>query len=264
VASGQRISESFDCFVCDLDGVLYRGDAPIEGAAAAVDALRRAGHRFLFLTNNSTATTEQYVAKLGRLGLDVSGDEILTSATVTAEVLIERGYRGKKAFAIGGDGVVDELTRADIEIVPRDREEAVDVVVVGSDPSFDYECMRIAANSVRAGAPLIGTNADPSFPQADGIAPGAGAIIASIEVASGRSAEIMGKPFAPMMEAAARRLTGCTRIAAIGDQPLTDLAGARSQGWGTILVLTGVTAEEDLEELEPAPDHVLGSIAELR
>ncbi|MEA2460874.1 MAG: hypothetical protein QOH90_1051, partial [Actinomycetota bacterium] len=113
------------------------------------------------------------------------------------------------------------------------------------------------------GAMFIATNADPSFPGADGLLPGAGAILASIEVASGRLAEVMGKPNPAMMQAAARRLEGCESIAAIGDQPITDLAGARLQGWATILVLSGVTTTADVESLDPRPDYVLDSISDL-
>jgi HAD superfamily hydrolase (TIGR01450 family) len=138
-----------------------------------------------------------------------------------------------------------------------------DAVIVGADPGFTYQSMRAAADAVRRGAMFVATNADPSFPGAEGLLPGAGAILASIEVASGHRAEVIGKPNAAMMHAAARRLEGCRSIAAIGDQPITDLEGARLQGWATILVLSGVTTRGDVDRLDPPPDYVIDSIADL-
>jgi 4-nitrophenyl phosphatase len=136
-------------------------------------------------------------------------------------------------------------------------------VVVGWDGAFDYSRMRAACLAVRAGAELIATNSDATFPAPDGLWPGAGAILASIEVSSGRRAEVLGKPHAPMMDAAARRLEGCERIAIVGDRADTDLAGGISRGWKTILVTSGVTTPEEALALDPQPDLILGSLAEL-
>ncbi len=256
------ISERFDGLVCDLDGVVYLGDESIPGAVEAVTALRRSGTRILFATNNSRATVAQYVAKLGGLGIDVERDEILTSAVVTGEELAARGYSGRVALVVGGDGIREELMRAGIDIVADDATRA-DLVVVGLDTAFTYETMKCAAGTVRGGAELIATNDDAALPTPEGLWPGAGAIVAAIATAAGARAEVMGKPHRPMMDAAARRLHGARAIAAVGDRPETDLAGARARGWRTILVLSGVTAAEDVRSLEPRPDLVVASLAEL-
>jgi ribonucleotide monophosphatase NagD (HAD superfamily) len=123
--------------------------------------------------------------------------------------------------------------------------------------------MRRATLAVRAGAQLVATNDDASFPAPDGLWPGAGAILASIEVASGARAEVMGKPHPPMMDAVARRLDGCRDIAIVGDRPQTDLRGGIARGWTTILVTSGVVSPEDAPKVDPPPDAVLGSIADL-
>lgn len=256
------ISESFDAFVCDLDGVIYRGSEPIPGAAEAVARLRAGGKRFLFCTNNSQATVTEYVGKLDSFGIKTAPEEVLTSATVTAGVLEARGLAGTTVYLVGGLGIREELEGRGFRIV-ENLSAGVGVVVVGSDLGFDFEMMKSAARAVRGGAVFVATNADPSFPAPDGLWPGAGAILASIEVASGRTAEILGKPHAPMMDAAEIRLAGCERIAAIGDQPVTDLFGARAKGWATILVTSGVTTAEAAATLDPPPDHVLPSIADL-
>jgi 4-nitrophenyl phosphatase len=253
----------FDGLVCDMDGVLYRGDAPIEGSAAAVDELRRRGVRLVFCTNNSRSTVGQYVDKLARMGIRASPEEIVTSAIVTAEVLAKRGLNGARAVVIGGDGIRTELTSIGVEVDDGAEPAAADLVVVGWDPGFDYSAMRRAAAAVMSGAELIATNDDSSFPAPDGLWPGAGAILASIERASGRRAEVMGKPHDPMMETVAARLDGAEEVAMVGDRPETDLAGGAARGWATVLVLSGVTGLDEVAQVSPAPDLVVDSLHEL-
>jgi HAD superfamily hydrolase (TIGR01450 family) len=253
----------FDALVCDLDGVVYRGSEPIPGAADAINALKREGVRVVFSTNNSRPTVAQYVARLAGFGIETGPDDIVTSAVVTAEVLAERSPAGRRALVIGGGGGVEEaLTSIGVTIDSGDS-GGVDLVVVGWDPGFDYEAMKRAAFAVRAGAEFIATNADAAFPAPDGLWPGAGAILASIEVASGRKAEVMGKPHAPMMDAVARRVGGAERVAVVGDRSETDLAGGRARGWTTILVTSGVTTPDRAGEVDPQPDLILGSLPDL-
>jgi phosphoglycolate/pyridoxal phosphate phosphatase family enzyme len=251
-----------DGLVCDLDGVVYRGEEPIPGAPEALARLRRAGVRVVFCTNNSTRTPEQYAEKLTRLGVAARPDEILTSAVVTAEVLRQRGFTGRRALVVGGEGLRRALDG--IGVAHADGSGAVDVVVVGLDRSFDYELMRRAAAALHAGAAFIASNDDATFPAPGGeMWPGAGAILASLQVASGRRAEVMGKPHTPMMDAAERRLSGSRDIVIVGDRPETDLRGGAAKGWRTVLVLSGVTSRADARSVEPAPDAVIESLAEL-
>lgn len=257
------IRPSFDGLVCDLDGVVYRGEQEVEGSVDALGRLRDAGVKVLFCTNNSNSTLARYIQKLSGLGLQVDAGDILTSAIVTAEELQARGFSGKTAIVVGGEGVRQALGDVCISVKDDPQVQVADVVVVGFDPHFDYPAMRRASMAVRRGATLIATNDDASFPAETGLWPGAGAILSSIETASGVRAEVMGKPHVAMMRAAAKRLVGCERIAMVGDRPDTDLAGGRSQGWTTILVLSGVTTQQEASRLDPAPDHVIASLAEI-
>jgi 4-nitrophenyl phosphatase len=251
-----------DGLMCDMDGVLYRGDEVIEGAPEAIAAIKRAGIETLFCTNNARYTPDQYLEKLARLGFEIDRSELLTSAMVTAKVLASRGLKGSRALVIGGDGL--EVALADEGITRTlPGEKDIDLVVVGWDPSFDYESMTAGARAVIDGATLIASNADATFPAPDGLLPGAGAIVASIERASGHEAEVIGKPHQPMMDAVQEHLAGARSIAAVGDRPDTDLDGARGKGWMTILVLSGVTSADAARKLEPAPDLVIESIADL-
>lgn len=257
------ISPTFDGLVCDLDGVIYRGADAIPGSVKAIQVLRARGVRILFCTNNSRSTVQQYVSRLGELGIDAEPADILTSALVTAEVLQQRGFPGKTAIVVGGDGIRTALSDVCISVKDDPAVSVADLVIVGWAPDFTYDDMKRASIAIRRGAVLVATNDDASFPAEDALWPGAGAILASIETASGERAEVMGKPHPPMMAAAARRLDGCTNIAVVGDRPDTDLAGGRARGWSTILVLSGVTSQDQADRLDPAPDVVIGSLGEL-
>lgn len=253
------IFEELDGLFCDLDGVLYRGDDAIPGSVETVNALTERGVRVLYCTNNSRSTVDGYLRKLRGLGAIVEREQILTSAVVTAETLAERGLPPGPALVVGGEGIHEELTRVGFDLTGGD--DAA-VVVVGWDPRFDYDAMRRATLAVTNGAILIATNSDPSFPAAGGaLWPGAGAILASIEAATGRRAEVMGKPHAPMMDIAAQRLDGSRVIVAVGDRPETDLAGARTKGWKTLLVLSGVVGPDDVAQLAERPDAVARDLA---
>jgi 4-nitrophenyl phosphatase len=252
-----------DGLMCDMDGVLYRGTESIPGATEAVQRLRDRGTRIVFCTNNSSATVEDYVAKLDRMGIQARAEEVLTSAVVTANVLKERGGIRSRALVVGGTGLRASLESVGVAIVDDPDVAAVDMVVVGLDISFDYAALRRAADAVRAGAILVATNDDATLPMVGGLWPGAGSILAGIEKAAGRRAEVMGKPHPPMMDAVAARLAGAAHIAAVGDRPETDLAGASRRGWTTVLVLSGVTSAADARRIDPQPDLILDSIADL-
>jgi len=255
--------DALDALVSDMDGVVYRGDEPIEGVGEAVERWRGRGKRIVFCTNNSHYTVPEYVAKLARVGIPAVEDDVVSSGAVLAEVLRERGAAGKKAMAIGAQGLRAGLDAAGVTVDDGESVDGLDYVVVGWDGDFDYRAMRRACLAVRAGAALLATNSDATFPAPDGLWPGAGAILASIEVSSGVRAEVLGKPHPPMMEAAARRLSGCERIGIVGDRADTDLAGGVARGWTTILVTSGVTTPAEAATVEPRPDVVLPSLASL-
>lgn len=255
--------EAIDALVLDLDGVVYRGDLTIPGAPEAIALFRRAGKQLLFLTNNATRTESEVVEKLDRHGVDASPDEILTSARATKDLLLERQLRGSTVCLIGGNGVRTALAEAGFVLLEGDDASHAEIVVIGSDRTFDWDAMRVASDAVRKGAHFIATNSDPTLPTPSGLVPGAGAILAAVEVASGRRAEVVGKPGLPMMRAAAARLSGASSIAIVGDQPITDLDGGRAMGWTTILVLTGVVDAEEAHALEPHPDLIVADLAAL-
>lgn len=229
----------------DLDGVVWLADEPIPGAATAVAALRDAGERLAFVTNNSSVPREEVAAKLARHGID-PGDDVITSAMAAAE-LVEPGER---VLVCAGPGVVLELEERGIEVV---RDGDADVVMVGFHRDFDYERMTVATRAVRRGARLVATNDDATYPTPDGVVPGGGAILASIVTASGVAPIVAGKPHTPMGRLVHRHLGPTGTM--VGDRPDTDGAFARAIGFRFALVLSGVTDAADLP-VDPAPDDV--------
>ena len=259
---GGSVSE-IDAVVCDLDGVLYRGHEPILGAADAIGALQARGLEVVFATNNATRSVSDYVDRLATMGIEAAPDDIVTSSVVTTEEVLLRGWADRSFFVIGSPNMRSSLESVGVKVVDGPEGRAAEVVLVSADPNFSYDAMRTAVFALAAGADFIASNADPTFPASDGLWPGAGALLAGIELASGRRAEVMGKPHPPMMSALQRRLDGRAGVAVIGDQDVTDLAGARAVGWTTVLVLSGVTDEEQGRALDPAPDVIVPTIATL-
>ena len=247
------IADRYDAFLFDLDGVLYRGAEPIEGAAGTIATLRSLGKGLAFITNNSSRTPEAIAAHLTGLGIEARPDEVETSALTTAELLRSRAV--VSAYVVGEEGLRTALAAAGLAVVDGGATVA-DTVVVGWDRGFDYAELATACVLIQRGASLVASNADASYPVEDGLVlPGAGAILAAIQTATGVSAEVVGKPNAPIFRAALDRAGG-GRPLVIGDRLDTDIEGARRLGWDALLVLTGVTTRDDLRAAGPMPTYV--------
>jgi glycerol 3-phosphatase-2 len=239
----------------DLDGVVWLSDRAIPGSPEAVLRLRNAGERVTVVTNNSSLTVAQYLAKLERMGIPTSVEDLLTSAQVAAGLMDP----GTRALVVGGDGIREALAARGVDVVDGDAAR-VDTVVVGWTRAFDYEVLTHAMLAVRAGARLVGTNHDPTYPTPDGVLPGGGSLVTAVAYASGVEAVIAGKPNQPTVDAVHRRF-GTIEVM-VGDQPSTDGLLARRLGARWALVLSGVTRRSDLP-VEPAPDVIADNLAEL-
>ena len=252
-------------WILDLDGVVWRGDTPIPGSIPAIEALRSAGQRVLFLTNNSSLEVEGYVAKMARMGLAATVDEICSSAQAAA-LLVDPT---ETALVCGGPGVVQALSARGVRCV-HTYEPGIDVVVAGWHRDFDFGRLAEAVRAVRAGARLLGTNDDPTYPTADGELPGGGAIVAAIAYASERTAAFAGKPHEPAARLVFERLglgpnpssAERSTLIMVGDRPSTDGLMGRTLGGRFGLVLSGVTGAGDLP-VEPNPDVVAVDLATL-
>jgi len=244
--------------VCDLDGVVYLADAPVPGAGPALTEIDRRGYRLVFATNAPIRTQEAVAAHIASLtGYPAAPAQVVTSAMVAAEML---SAGDAPVLAVGEAGLGATLERAGLSLT--EDPGRARTVVVGLDRRLTYDHLRIAAEALRRGARFVASNRDPTYPTESGPWPGGGAIVAALEAATGRTAEVAGKPHPPMRDAVLRRLgPGPTWV--VGDRPETDLALGRGLGWTTVLVLTGVVA--DPAEVPPGlrPDLVLETIADL-
>lgn len=222
---------------CDLDGVVWRGDDPIAPAAEGIAALRDAGLRVAFVSNNSSSPVGDVVAKLGRMGIAADADDVVTSAMAAAWLLQHSLAPGARVLVCGGPGVHEALT--EVGLVPV-TDGPADAVVVGFHLDFDFAGLDRASRAVREGARFVATNLDATYPVPSGLIPGAGSIVAAVATAAGASPEVAGKPEAPTVGIIRERY-GDTGVV-VGDRPSTDGALATALGWPFALVLSGVTA----------------------
>ncbi len=244
--------------VLDIDGCLTLGGAAIPGAAAAIRALIERGINCVIATNNSTRTRSGVAEMLtDLLGMTIPTEWVVTSA-MAAVGLLEA--RHDPVLVVGEIGVREAITDAGLGLT--DDPEAARSVVIGLDRSFDYDRLSRASRAVIGGAFLVASNDDATFPAPGRVLPGAGAIVAAVEAASGATAVVAGKPHPPMLAVVGARLRpGPTWV--VGDRPETDVAFAREGGWRALLVLTGIarSAAEVPDDLKP--DVILPSIADL-
>ena len=244
---------------CDLDGVVWRGDTPIPGSADAVDALRAAGWRVAFTTNNSSLRIADYVKRLAECGIAAEPEEVCTSAQAAAVLVATRVPADARVLAAAGPGVVEALEERGLAIVAA---PPVDAVVVGFHRDFDFDRLARAADAVRAGAVYVATNLDPTYPVHGGMIPGAGALAAAVSTAGGRTPEVAGKPEQSMADLVRARF-GNTGIV-VGDRPSTDGAFAAALGWPFALVLSGVAGSPGGEPVpDPRPPFVAADLAQL-
>lgn len=249
-------------YAVDLDGTVYLGDTLLPGADRAVAALRQAGARVVFLSNNPLYTREEYAAKLTRLGIPTTPEDVLNSSLALVRYL-SRSSPGARLFVVGEQAVREELVAAGFFLT--ERPEDVDCVVACFDRTFDYAKLRTGFLALRRGARFVATNRDPYCPTPDGGLPDAGAVVAALEAASGRCLEqVAGKPSRVMAEVLLERLgTAPQDTLVVGDRLETDVALGRAMGSRTAVVLTGVTTEELLSRCEDPPDFVLGTLEDL-
>lgn len=239
--------------ICDLDGVLYRGNSAVPGSASALQRLYADGLRVVYVTNNSTRSQGATAEKIQRLtGVEVDPSEICTSAMAAASVL---SPEDDPVLIVGEEGIIEALeakgysTTSDPNIASS--------VVVGLYRGLTYETIARAADAVRNGARFIATNRDNTYPTTNGVKPGSGAIVAAVEAVAGVEPQVCGKPHAPMRSLIHE--LGISDAWVIGDRVDTDIALAMDEpDWRSILVLSGVTGPDDPRD---GADHVVADFA---
>lgn len=258
---------SINALIIDMDGVLWHGSEALPGLHEFFDTIRQRQLPFILATNNASLTPEQYIDKLGNMGVGVERSEILTSGMATAQYLSERyDPAATRVFVIGENGARQPLLEQGFVLTDQaddapPAKSGADIVVSGLDKKLSWHKLATAALDIRSGARFVGTNGDPTLPTEHGFAPGNGATLAALEAATGVKPTLIGKPEPTMYRQAMAILgTTATETIAIGDRLDTDILGAVRAGMRSLLVLSGISSKQDLAAVEYQPTWVMPDI----
>ena len=245
------------CFLLDMDGTFYLGDQLLEGALEFIELLHQQGREYLFLTNNSSKDSRQYVEKFARLGLPISRDKIMTSGEATA-MHVQRENPGARVYIVGTAALENEFRERGFELT----DEMPDFAILGFDTTLTYAKMWKLCDLVRAGVYYIGTHPDYNCPTETGFMPDIGAMIAFVKASTDREPDlIVGKPNSLLVKYAAER-TGIpvSAMCMIGDRLYTDIALGATAGIPTILVLSGETRADEVASSPYQPTYIFQDI----
>ena len=246
------LPSNIKALILDMDGVIWKGDAPIGDLPATFKRIRERGLKFVFATNNGTKTPEDYQQKLADLGVDVEAGQVITSALGIAFLLAQKYPRGTKIFMIGEDGIRVALEEKGFDVLSVEHATEAQAVVMGIDRGISFQKVVEATLLVRAGIPFYTTNTDRTFPTPRGEIPGSGSWLSVITSATGVQPTVAGKPFPYLMELALERLgTSKEETLVVGDRLETDIAAGQAVGCPTAFVLSGVSTREEAKDWNP-------------
>ncbi|SEG26489.1 phosphoglycolate/pyridoxal phosphate phosphatase family/Haloacid Dehalogenase Superfamily Class (subfamily) IIA [Butyrivibrio sp. Su6] len=266
------ILKDIELFVLDMDGTFYLGNNIIDGALDFLEAVKNAGKRYMFFTNNSSTNSDKYIEKLAGMNCFIKKDQIMTSGDVMIRFL-KSNYYGKSIYLLGTKPLEESFLEAGIELFNRDNEDALepdnldkrpDIVVVGFDKTLDFRKLSNACTYIREGALFLATHLDINCPMPNGFIPDCGAICKAIELSTGCEPRFVGKPFKETVDMIVDA-TGVSRekIAFVGDRLYTDVATGVKNGAKGILVLTGECQLSDVDNSDVKPDAIFESIYEM-
>ncbi|MEV0966581.1 HAD-IIA family hydrolase [Streptomyces sp. NPDC049910] len=248
--SARALSEVYDTALLDLDGVVYAGGEPVPHAVASLGTARDGGMHLAYVTNNALRTPEAVAAHLTELGVPAEAHDVITSAQAVARLISEQVPAGSRVLVIGGEGLRVALLERGLEPVDSADDDPAAVVQGYGGPELAWGRLAEASYAVSRGVPWFASNTDLTIPSARGIAPGNGAAVEAVRIATGREPQVAGKPLPPMHRETVLR-TGAERPLVIGDRLDTDIEGAFNGGVDSLLVLTGVTDPAQLLRAEP-------------
>lgn len=258
------LPENIKALVLDMDGVIWKADAPIGNLAGTFARIRERGLKFVFATNNSTKTSEQYAARLKEFGVEVETWQVVTSSQGAAHAMSQKFPPKTKVFMIGEDGLRAPLAERGFEILSVEDAPQAEVVVMGMDREITFQKACEATLLVRRGIPFYATNPDKTFPTPRGEIPGAGAWYSIVTTATDIQPIVAGKPFPFLMELSLEKLgTSPQETLVIGDRIETDIAGGQAVGCPTALVLSGVSTMEQADLWRPKIDIIVENLASL-
>lgn len=256
--------DKIDALIIDMDGVVWKADDPIGDPAEIFRRIKQRGKKFVFATNNSTRTPQQYVERLKGFGVQVEPAQVITSSQGAAHALSKRFPPGSRIYMIGEDGVRLALEQKGFQVLSDADVNGAKAVVMGIDRQINFQKVSEATLLVRSGVPFYATNPDKTFPTPRGEIPGAGAWISVITTATNVTPLVAGKPFPFLMELALEILgTPRDRTLVVGDRLETDIAAAQAIGCPSALVLSGVSTRKQAESWNPPVDLILDDLSSL-
>ena len=258
------IPANIKALILDMDGVIWKSDAPIGDLSGIFKRIRERGLKFVFATNNGTKTPEEYQQKLAELGVQVEASQIVTSALGIAFMLAQKYPQGTKIFMIGEAGIRIALEEKGFQVLSVENASEAQAVVMGIDRGINFNKIAEATLLVRAGVPFYTTNTDRTFPTPRGEIPGSGAWVSVVTTATNVEPIVAGKPFPYLMELSLERL-GISKkeTLVVGDRLETDIAAGQSVGCMTALVLSGVSKRSEADQWKPGIDIVADDLAAL-
>lgn len=258
------IPSHIKALIIDMDGVVWKADSPIGDLEKTFKRIRERGLKFVFATNNSTKTSEQYVERLAKFGVEVEPWQVITSSQAAAHAVAQKFPKGTKVFMIGEDGIQMALKEKGFEIVSTENASSAEVFVMGIDRGINFDKVAEATLLVRNGIPFYATNTDKTFPTPRGEIPGSGAWISIITTATGVEPIIAGKPYPFLMDLSLEKLgTKREETLVVGDRLETDIAAGQGAGLACALVLSGVSTQEEADAWTPRVNVIEKDLASL-
>ncbi|MCG7527216.1 HAD-IIA family hydrolase [Streptomyces sp. OfavH-34-F] len=250
--SGTPLNEAYDTALLDLDGVVYAGGAAIDHAVAALGTARDGGMHLAYVTNNALRTPAAVARHLTELGVPAEPGDVITSAQAVARLVADQLPAGARVLVVGGEGLHVALRERGLTPVESADDDPVAVVQGYGGPELAWGRFAEASYAINRGLPWFASNTDRTIPSARGIAPGNGAAVEVVRIATGAEPQVAGKPLPPMHRETVLR-TGAERPLVVGDRLDTDIEGAFNGGVDSLLVLTGVTDAAQL--VTAVPEH---------
>lgn len=248
------------CFVLDMDGTIYLGDTILPGALDFLNYLKSTNREWIFLTNNSSCSSDYYARKLTRMGWETDTSHILTSGEATA-LYLKGQSPGARVFLLGTEDLAAEFCCHGFSLT----DENPQYVVLGFDKTLTYEKLSAACTFIRQGVPFIATHPDINCPTEEGFIPDCGALIACISASTGKTPYVIGKPHADIIEAIFRRSDYRSyQMAIVGDRLYTDIATGKNAGISSVLVLSGETQADEAAKATIVPDYIFKHLGELQ
>ncbi len=250
-------------FLLDMDGTIYLEDKLIDGASEFIEHLIEKNIGYVFLTNNSSKSAQEYLVKLEKLGIPATIDNVFTSGMATA-LYLKNIKAGARIFVMGTQALKNEFIEYSFEVVEAGDAD-IDYVIAGYDTELTYDKLKIATLYLADGVPFVATNPDLVYPMSKTrFLPDCGSMCQMLEIATGKKPKYIGKPRREMVDVIAHRMNiELSDIAMVGDRLYTDIALGINAGITSICLLSGETRREDLSTSEIKPDFVFESIADL-